>query len=261
MKELPTPVKLKVAHGATDITAVPLLRDEVTELVREHGSLYDWAATQPQARALQGRAPVYVATLPASRTRVVVRHAWHGGLLAPITGDRFRWPSRAPTEMLNSMALRNSGIPSTEVLGFVRYAAGPGLVRVDVFSRYESGTNDLGMILAGLAGEVPCEPAIAATRALLLNMAAHHTLHPDLNVKNILLRVDQVGKPEAMVIDVDVIRWRSDLSTAAVMESNVARLTRSIRKWRRNFGCDFSEMRLREFADATMKDLRATEPA
>ena len=230
MKELPPSVKLGTAHGETDITAVPPLRDDIAELVREHGSLYDWAATQPQARALQGRAPVYVATLPTSGIQVVVRHAWHGGLLAPITGDRFRWPSRAPAEMLNSIALRNSGIPSTEVLGFVRYAAGPGMVRVDVFTRYEAGTHDLGMILAGLAGEVQCEPAIAATRTLLLNMAAHRTVHPDLNVKNILLRVDQGGKPEAMVIDVDVIRWRSDLSEAAVMERNVARLTRSIRK-------------------------------
>src|SRR5512132_1118280 len=63
------------------------------------GTLHEWAARQPGARALVGRDTVYAVELPATTadggpgTRVVVRHARHGGLLAPLTGDRFLAPT------------------------------------------------------------------------------------------------------------------------------------------------------------------------
>src|SRR6187397_349615 len=88
-----TAIQTRQLDGA-DVTAHAALLDELASLVETHGTLYDWAAQQPQPRALKGRAPVYVASLPSQRETVVVRHAWHGGLLAPVTGDRFWRPSR-----------------------------------------------------------------------------------------------------------------------------------------------------------------------
>ncbi|MDQ8163891.1 MAG: hypothetical protein P3C10_15040, partial [Gemmatimonadota bacterium] len=106
--------------GRADITALPSVLDDLEAILRHCDTLYDWAAGQPQPRAMRGRAPVYVATLPSSAIPVVVRHAWHGGLLAPLTADRFRRPTRAPEELAQSAALRAAGIPTTEVLGFAR---------------------------------------------------------------------------------------------------------------------------------------------
>jgi len=254
-----TDIPPSVSLRGADVTAVSSVREDLVSVVEAHGSLYDWASAQPQARALRGRAPVYVATLPTSAMRVVVRHAWHGGLLAPITGDRFRRPSRAPVEMSQSMALRAAGVPTTEVLGFVRYDAGPGLVRVDVVTLYVPDTADLGMVLAGLAPDMECDQALHATRALLVTLARHGVVHPDLNVKNVLLKPGAHATLEALMIDVDVVQWHPHRAPHETMHRNVSRLTRSMAKWRTHFGCDFADRRIAAFVDATNTDLLALE--
>lgn len=246
-----------VREGRADVTSVAPIRDDLLEIVRTHGSVYDWAAEQPQPRALRGRAPVYVATLPATQETVVVRHAWHGGLFAPLTGDRFLRPTRAPIEMERSASLRAAQIPTTEVLGFVRYDAGPWLARVDVITRYIPDAADLGMVLAGLTPEVDCEPAISATIDLLRGMAERGIVHPDLNVKNILLQRRDGEGPRALVIDIDVIDWNAGRTSKDAMARNLSRLVRSLRKWKRQFGCDLTEQRLSAFQRAALSAVAA----
>ncbi|WP_309670093.1 lipopolysaccharide kinase InaA family protein [Gemmatimonas sp.] len=242
------------AVGRADVTGIPTAVDDLVEIVREHDTLYDWAAEQPQPRAMRGRAPVYVATLPECGIPVVVRHGWHGGLLAPLTADRFRRPTRAPVEMERSAALRAAGVPTTEVLGFARYPASFGLCHVDVVTRLVADAADLGMVLAGLAPFVDCETALASTQRLLIQLASHGVIHPDLNVKNILLR-PTAGGIEALIIDVDVVRWDPSRSPDETMRANVARLTRSVRKWRTHFGCDVTDARIAAFTDSVAAEL------
>lgn len=237
-----------------DVSAEAGIVDELAALTLAHQSLYHWAADQPQPRALRGRAPVFIATLPDSGETVVIRHAWHGGLLAPITGDRFRVPTRAPHEHAMSHALRSVGIPTTEVLGFARYHAGLGLRRVDVVSRFVPDAYDLGMVAAGLVPEMQCQDALAATRVLLHQLADAGVVHPDLNVKNILLAESHHGHLTAMIIDVDVVRWDPDRSFADTMHANVSRLSRSIRKFQRHFGCDVTDAVLSSFAREALAD-------
>jgi len=237
-------------HHAT-VHAGPTWLPRLAALVREHGSLYDWASSQPQPRALRGRAPVYVAQLPDGGPPVVVRHAWHGGLLAPITQDVFRRPTRAPIEMARSAELHRLGIPTTEVLGYALYDAAFGLARVDVVTRYVDDTADLGMVLAGLVPTIECEAALTATLELLELLAMHGVVHPDLNVKNILLHTPAGAPPRAMVIDVDVIHI-GGTTADRTMQRNVARLTRSLHKWNRQFGCDLADVRIAEFAAAAL---------
>jgi Lipopolysaccharide kinase (Kdo/WaaP) family len=247
-----------VASG--DVNAVPALLAPLATLVEQHGTLYDWAATQPQPRALKGRAPVYVATVPDTTETVVVRHAWHGGFFAPLTTDRFRRPTRAPQEFAHSERLRALGIATTTVLGFARYDAGPGLCRVDVVSRFIPDAFDLGMVAAGLVPELSCAEALPATQALLVQLAQQGVVHPDLNVKNVLLTQSALG-PQAMIIDVDVVRWESTADARAVLEANLRRLTRSAKKWRRQFGCALSDDALQQFAQSTIAALDASSPA
>ena len=215
-----------------DVVGEPHIIDALSHVLAQHRSLYAWAAGQAQPRAMRGRAPVYVAMLPGTNETVVVRHAWHGGLFAPITSDRFRHPTRAPHEYRMSQALRSVGVPTTAILGFARYRAAFGLCRVDVVSRLEPDAYDLGHVAAKLVPDVATAEALDATRTLLVLLATHHIVHPDLNVKNILLQRDRMGRLRAMVIDVDVVRIEKTASFSYVMLRNVRRLERSLNKWR-----------------------------
>lgn len=235
-----------------DVTASPQLVGPLAELIEQHGSLYDWAAGIPQAVALRGRAPVYVADLPGTAVTVVVRHAWHGGVLAPITGDRFRKPSRAPVEFAQSARLRVVGIPTTEVLGYARYDAGAGLCRVDVVSRFIPDAFDLGAVSAGLVPGMTLPDALAATLTLLGQCAAAGVHHPDLNVKNVLLTRGADRRLQAMIIDVDVIHWDGARPARDTMQANVNRLTRSMKKWRTQFGADLTDATIARFAEQAM---------
>lgn len=243
-----------------DVNAVPTVLAPLAALIHEHGTLYDLAATQPQPRALKGRAPVYIATLPDTSETVVVRHAWHGGFFAPLTTDRFRRPTRAPQEFAHSERLRALGIATTTVLGFARYDAGPGLCRVDVVSRFIPEAFDLGMVAAGLVPSLSCAEALPATQALLVQLAQHGVVHPDLNVKNVLLTQSTLG-PQAMIIDVDVVRWDATADARTVLDANLRRLTRSAKKWRRQFGCALSDEALQQFTQSTIAALHASSPA
>lgn len=235
--------------GAVTVVVQRAMKEEITSLVATHGTLYGWAAESPQHRALRGRAPVYVAALPRSGETVAVRHVWHGGLLAPLTGDRFLAPTRAPRELAMSLALRARGIATTELLAYALYPAGPGLRRVDVVSRYVADAHDLGAVLAGMAPAWTPERAGALVRCTLERLAAARMHHPDLNVKNLLLAP---SVPEsALVIDVDVMEER-DEPAERVAERNRARLFRSIAKWRTRGDVRLDDAALARFLEAAL---------
>jgi hypothetical protein len=253
----------RLAHG--DVSASHGLLDAFAAAIATHGTLYDWASLQPQPRALRGRAPVFVAMLPDTEETVVVRHGWHGGLFAPVTGDRFRHPTRAPREFAHSSALRAAGIPTTTVLGFARYRAGFGMCRVDVVSRFVPDAFDLGMIAAALVPQISLTAALEATLHLLHRLALAGVVHPDLNVKNVLLTREASPSSslssspssskvlQAMVIDIDVVQWQPQAQPQSVMQRNVTRLVRSMRKWRTQFGCDLTDVTLDAFTRDAMK--------
>jgi 3-deoxy-D-manno-octulosonic acid kinase len=249
--------------GAVEVVALAPLADALAAQVARHGSLHAWAGTVPQRRALRGRAPLHVAPLPGTDAVVVVRHAWHGGLLAPLTRDRFLRPSRAPHELRQSAALRAAGIPSTEVLGYARTALPLWRCTVDVVSRYEPATRDLGAVLAGAADGaaeagldakaalIPVfttDEALAATGRLLRQLTVAGVVHPDLNVKNVLLRRDAAGGCEALMIDVDVVRWTPHRRPQQVLAANLGRLTRSMRRQRERHGGGLSPAAVAAFA-------------
>lgn len=215
--------------GDIELVAHDGVRAALDDALRHASTLYDWAADQPQPHALRGRAPVYVATLATGDT-VAVRHAWHGGLLAPITGDRWMRPGRAGTELRKSIALCNGGIPTAPVLAYALYPAGPGFVRVDVVTRFMENTFDLAAVLSKLAPGVAIDAAQEATRVLLRKLAVQRLVHPDLNAKNILIQKRVQQAPVAMVIDVDTMRHRPGADLLEVAGANSSRLLRSLKK-------------------------------
>lgn len=237
--------------GATALVALPAYFDALAQRVATHGTLYDWASEAPQARALQGRAVVYVAPLDECAATVVVRHAWHGGMLAPITGDRYWSPTRAPREAAANIVLRTHNIPTPELLGYALYPAGPGLRRVDVVSRYVPDAWDFGAVLSGAAPGIHRDAATRAIVQLLAQLAGVGAVHPDLNVKNILMVHDESTQLRAWVLDVDVVSFRQT-APEAVMALNVQRLIRSIRKWHTRHELPLDDAWLRSFATSAL---------
>jgi len=225
----------RVVHGAA-LTCLTECEAALREALGA-GTLHAWAASRPERRELRGRGAAYAVELSDGRTDVVVRHSRHGGLLAPLTGDRFLAPTRAPRELATSLALREGSVRTPEVVATVVYPAGPLLRRADVATRLVPDARDL----ADVIGSVPDDAWVGPTAELLSALAAAGARHPDLNLKNVLL-----SPAGAWVLDVDVVTLGARPADAA--RANWARLERSLLKRRRLHGLAVSDAALATLA-------------
>jgi 3-deoxy-D-manno-octulosonic acid kinase len=228
-----------VALRGTEVVA----RTDIVDAVRSAlsaGTLYDYAAHHEDARSLTGRGVVYAVPFPNGE-RVVIRHNRRGGLLAPVTGDRFLPPTRAPRELAVALRLTQAHVPTPEVLAYAVYRAGLFLRRSDVVTREVRHGRDLAMVLGSTDGDER-RAALDAAAELIARLSAAGARHHDLNVKNILLAPseDRTGGFTALVLDVDRVEFRraGDSRTA---ELNLARFARSARKWRDLHGARVDE--------------------
>jgi hypothetical protein len=206
-------------------------------------TLHGFAATQPGARTLTGRTVAYALPLLGTVERIVVRHNHHGGLLAPLTRDLFRSPTRAPLELQISERLREYDVPTPKMLGYAIYDAPAGFKRADVVTREVPDAFDLAVAFmsrdAALRGR-----AITATADLVLTLSAVGARHADLNVKNVLLHPSAAAL-SAVVLDVDRVTFDEP---EIVFELNLSRLLRSARKWQTTHGASVTDGELAELA-------------
>jgi hypothetical protein len=224
------------AVDSTRVVCADALASEIRELLR-HGTLYEYAASSPGARAIAGRGTAYVASLPGGE-RVVVRHNRHGGALAALTRDVFRAPTRAPHELRISEQLRALGIPTPVILAYATYPAAPGFWRADVVSRYVATSVDLSEVLLSDDDAMRAE-SWEATALLLAEMSAAGVRHHDLNAKNVLLHLRSDAPCVAMLLDVDRVVFGEAPEHA--LDGNLSRLFRSFRKWRSLYGARVDE--------------------
>ena len=234
-RELP-PGFVAFTVGTTRAVCLTALASDMRELLGR-GTLYDFAAASPNARAIAGRGIAYVASLPAG-DRVVVRHNRHGGALAAVTRDLFRAPTRAPSELRISERLHRIGISTPAILAYATYPAAPGLWRADVMTRYVSPSADLAAVLM-TDDQSMRAAAWDATAHLVREMSAAGVRHYDLNAKNILLHLQGDTTSVAMLLDVDRVVF--DEAPERALEGNLARLFRSLRKWRSLYGARVDE--------------------
>ncbi|HJU66498.1 MAG TPA: lipopolysaccharide kinase InaA family protein [Gemmatimonadaceae bacterium] len=231
-----------VTLGEAEIVSLPALVPALQETLQE-GTIYDWAAHHPDSRTLFGRGVAYAAPLPNGGPSVVVRRSRHGGLLAPITGDRFLGGTRASRELETSLKLARLGVPTPEVLAYATYVAGPMLRRADVVTREIPGASDLADLLVDGPSEELKRHLLDTISRLLVKLAMVGARHPDLNLKNILIASDENGETTAQVLDVDRV-WFDDSGPPHVMAANLRRFTRSARKLRRLRGLELEEQDL-----------------
>jgi len=224
--------RLEGPRGAR-IVALSGLAQPIARLL-DGGTLYELAARLGHGPDFHGRAPAYGLRIDresAQPAHVVVRHNWHGGALARLTGDRFLGSGRTALELDASVRLRDAGVPTPRVVATVTYPAGMGFSRADVATELILDSRDLASCLedADLATR---QRALAATGGLLDLLSAAGARHHDLNAKNVLIHAPSHGEWTAYVLDVDRVRFLAphDIS---VTRGNVERLLRSIGKRRR----------------------------
>jgi hypothetical protein len=233
--------------GDTEVVCATHVAAALREIVAT-GTVYDFAARHPAARVLAGRGAAYAVPLPGGIEHAVVRHNRHGGLLAPLTSDLFRAPTRAPLELRLSQRLIGQGVPTPVMLAYALYPAPLGMCRVDVMTREVPQSFDLAA--AFLSNDrVQRSAAIAATVELVLGLTAAGAHHADLNVKNVLLHPSPRGDGglEALVLDLDRVTFGEP---EIVRERNLARLMRSARKWQTRHGACVTHAELDELAAA-----------
>ncbi len=208
-------------------------RSDVAAAVRaaltRAGTLYAWAARQPGRDTFHGRGAAYGVTLGLARA--VVRHARHGGWLAPLLGDRYWGVPRFEREIALSERLRALGVATPAVLAGVRYDAG-ALHRADVATERVPGVD----LVALLFGEGP--PAGAAREALWTavgrlvgRLHASGFVHSDLQLRNVVYDPSVPGVA-ASLLDVDTCREVGTGSDGGgERRRNLGRFYRSWGKW------------------------------
>ena len=204
--------------------------------VLEREALYDFAARQPDAVPLVGRAPVFAITLPGNGGRAVVRHNMRGGWMAKISKDLFFLPTQGFRELISSLRLRASGVSTPEVLAYVSYPKSLILRRADVATREIPNGHDLSVVLAKITDHQHRIMVLEAVVGLLKALTQAGAHHQDLNLKNILLTAGDGPGLDAHVLDVDRVRFSAP-GSPLVAQANLDRLIRSLRKWR-----DFHEL-------------------
>jgi 3-deoxy-D-manno-octulosonic acid kinase len=211
-------------------------RDWAAESLRRalgvHGSLYSWAATQPDRTPLRGRGIAWTAALPVGpepheSTSVVVRHTRHGGLFAWFTGDLFPLPTRAPRELATAVRLAAGGVPTPEIIAYTVHPVASVLARSDVMTRRLPAGRDFPEAWRAHQSPAAQDAVIEAVATLLRALSALGAEHPDLNVKNVYI-AGEGAATTAYILDVDRVTFGETSQAAA---RNFARFARSARKW------------------------------
>lgn len=198
---------------------------DLQELYGSHDWVYEALGRRPAARFLQGRRPVVVGSLGG--LPAVVKRLHHGGLLAPLTGDRFLSPRRALANLAAVDALNARGLTTPDLL-FAAWRRRGAVVRMELGFELVEESEDAAATVFGGAGRSPVEPAAAIEAVGRLVAALHRSgvFHHDLNLRNFLVTRD--GR--VLILDVDKASMGTRPLSAAARRRNLARLVRSVRK-------------------------------
>jgi 3-deoxy-D-manno-octulosonic acid kinase len=237
----PTPALAPDLEAWTFEGGAAVARRDVAPAVRralaETGSLHRWAAAQPARREFTGRGAAYGVTLGG--VPAVVRHARHGGLLAPLLGDVFAGRPRFYREAALARRFTAGGVPTPEVLAGVRYRAGP-LHRADVATERIEGADLVEVFFGERAPEGRARAAaLAAVGRLIRRLHDLGYVHPDLQLRNLLL-AGTGASARAWLLDVDTCRpMRRDPDRERAR--NLQRFERSWAKWNRLRGARLTD--------------------
>jgi hypothetical protein len=182
--------------------------------------LHEAARHAPRAPGFAGRGDLGVIELDGAR--LLCKRMQHGGLLARLLGSRYL-DRRKPLHELRIVgrALAD-GVPTAEVPAVVAERTVPPFYRYWVFSKELPDTVDLLTYLRRRPPRRERIPVIVAAARAVCAMHDAGLFHADLHLKNILVRVADLERPEAFVIDFD--------KAVAAPRMNVRRRLKNLRR-------------------------------
>jgi tRNA A-37 threonylcarbamoyl transferase component Bud32 len=178
----------------------------------------------------RGRAALRAIPLSDGET-ALIRPYQHGGLLRGFTGPWFfTWPPRPFRELSITEELRRRGVRTVEIYAAcVSRGVGP-FYRGWLVTRELRGSADLW---SALQSDFIQRAGLQATlQAVAMSVRAMHRegiYHSDLNLKNILVRMEVDGVA-AYIIDFDKAKLVLGKLPTELAKKNLDRLLRSIRK-------------------------------
>jgi 3-deoxy-D-manno-octulosonic acid kinase len=174
-----------------------------------------------------GRGAAYRVVLPGG-LRAVLRLYRRGGVLARFVHETYLGLRPRPLrELALTVEARRRGVAAVEVLA-ARVEGGVAY-RGALLTAEVAGARTLGEALA-TAPDAAARAALAAAtgRAVgLLHLAG--VFHADLNLSNILVRLER-GRPEVVLVDFDRARLARGSLSRRARRRNLARLARSLAK-------------------------------
>ncbi|HEY7217080.1 MAG TPA: lipopolysaccharide kinase InaA family protein [Candidatus Binatia bacterium] len=182
-----------------------------------------------EASHYHGRGVLKAVELPQGDT-ALVRPYRHGGFFRAITGELFfTWPPRPFRELALTEELRRRGLRTVEVYAAYVSPLGP-FYRGWLVTKQLAGAEDLWSALqSGMTERVGLDAALRAVAESLRSMHRQGVYHADLNLKNILLRVEDHG-PACYIIDYDKAKLFLGPLPETMANRNLMRLWRSVRR-------------------------------
>ncbi len=186
---------------------------------------------------LAGRRPLQ--ELRVGGERLVVRRYHHGGLLRPLTGERFSDPTRPFREAGLAARLEAAGIGTPRVVAARARPIGRGAWQLDLVTRRVEDAADVESLLArasrGDLGRAALRALVVAFGEAVGKMHAARFLHADLTPKNALaLEVERwlaqspVGPPRLAFLDLDRSTFQDEPLTDDQRRDNLRRLHRYV---------------------------------
>lgn len=219
------------------------------------GGLIRTAASPPSSSssAPTGRAPHARINL-AGGTNVILRRYRHGGLLAPVTGDRFLSSDRFRSEFDVARAAWAAGVPTARPVA-VGWRSSGLFTRGFIATLVIPAARDLLALFARPSAEPVRVAAARACAQAVRRMHDAGIVHADLHLKNLLVGEGSAGKPgeAAWVIDLDLARRETSPLSIGPRVSNLARLYRSVEKHRR-LGLSIGDAEVEAFCEAYFGD-------
>jgi tRNA A-37 threonylcarbamoyl transferase component Bud32 len=218
---------LLVREGRAKILADPGFLNTLKEMgIGRVGEILEKAPIDPDRGGREG-----IRTFCPSgqlEHRYVIRHYARGGFLLG---------SRPFREMEVTAEIRKRRIPTAQVLAAIRRSVAGPFYEGELITEEIAGARDLASFFLNLHS--PLSEAEVRLRHEVTRVAGHTVrlmhdqgvFHGDLNLKNLLFRVEDQTTPEIHIIDFDRSRIGRSLSTRDRMK-NLLRLHRSAEKWR-----------------------------
>ncbi|MEX2526980.1 MAG: lipopolysaccharide kinase InaA family protein [Gemmatimonadota bacterium] len=206
-----------IRRGRVHLRVAPEARVWALTMLEKYGTLYEAGGQEsrpPQGDPLVGRGIIHLVESPedagGSQELWAIRHAYRGGLLATLLGDRYlRTPAtyRPFREWEASLGLAALGFSTPPLQAVAVYPSGL-IYRADVVTRFIPFGRELPKALSSLASQPALQQKLLERVGGLIAVMGHKgVFHPDLNGKNLLV-TGQAPHWELHLLDLDRTRLR-----------------------------------------------------